>query len=206
MNFKNAWQHPRTTIAGLLVGIGIVTPVLMAHGITLGHIGTGTVLDLIAALAVALLGALSKDAPDVSKPVALLLLAPALFLLSACTDSDRQQAAQAAQNASIVVRGFQAGEIAAHQQGLIPDVDHAVIQRELVDVATVGKTADSCIRSATGKPGIIACVDAAVAGVDSINADGGLYLKSDKAKTEFQLAMVGVKSALQVLSTYLGGK
>ena len=65
----NIWQHPYTTIVGLLVATGTVCGVLMAQGITGPHVGTGTVVSLISALATALLGLLAKDpnAPTQSK-------------------------------------------------------------------------------------------------------------------------------------------
>ena len=64
MNFtviNNIWEHPKTSIAGLLIGASTVAGVLSQQGITLGHAGTGTVVALISALATALLGLLSKD-------------------------------------------------------------------------------------------------------------------------------------------------
>lgn len=61
MNFSNIWNHPMTSVAGLLIAITTVTGVLLAQGITLGHLGTGTVVSLIAAIATAFLGLLSKD-------------------------------------------------------------------------------------------------------------------------------------------------
>jgi len=120
--------------------------------------------------------------------------------------NQRQQVAQAAQNASIIVAGFQQGEIVAFQQGAIPQADHAFIQKELLTVATVGKALDSCILTTTSNPGIVACANTAVGAIDQINTDGGLYLKSDKARTTFQLAMIGVKTAISVIATIFGGQ
>lgn len=130
------------------------------------------------------------------------------LLLAGCPANvnQRQQVAQAAQNASIIVAGFQQGEIVAFQQGAIPQADHAFIQKELLAVATVGKTLDSCILVTTTNAGIVACANTAVSAVDQINTDGGLYLKSDKARTTFQLAMIGVKTAISVIATIFGGQ
>lgn len=214
--FSNIWNHPKTSIVGVLLAVVTIAGVLSQQGITLGNAGTGTVVALIAGLATALLGLLAKDpgapAPTGKQsPLGLLLLIIALPViglgLTACPNTtQRQQAAQAAQNASIIVQGFQQGEIAAHDQKLIPDDDHVFIQKELITLSGIGKTTDSCIATTTTNPGIIACINTAVAEVDQINKDGGLYLKSDKAKTDFQLAMVGVKTALSVISTVLGGQ
>jgi hypothetical protein len=139
--------------------------------------------------------------------LALTSLALVALVLTACPNtSQRQQAAQAAQNASIIVAGFQQGEIAAHDQGLIPNADHIFIQKELVTLASVGKATDSCIGGTTSNAGIVSCINTAIGTVDQINTDGGLYLKSAKAKTDFQLAMLGVRTSLSVIGTILGGK
>src|SRR5512146_894787 len=58
---RNVWEHPRTSAAGLLIAIGMVAGVLSQQGITLGNVGTGTVVSLIGAIAAALLGLLAKD-------------------------------------------------------------------------------------------------------------------------------------------------
>lgn len=61
LNLQNIWQHPRTTIAGLLIGTATIAGVLTQQGITLGHAGSGTVVALISGIAAALLGLLAKD-------------------------------------------------------------------------------------------------------------------------------------------------
>jgi hypothetical protein len=62
MNFlSNIWNHPKTSVAGVLIAIVTVTGVLTQQGITLGTAGTGTVVTLVSALATALLGLLAKD-------------------------------------------------------------------------------------------------------------------------------------------------
>jgi len=58
---NNILAHPKTTVAGLLIGTVTVCGVLTQQGITLGHAGTGTVVALISGLATALLGMSSKD-------------------------------------------------------------------------------------------------------------------------------------------------
>jgi hypothetical protein len=57
----NIWNHPRTSIAGLLIAVITVAGVLAQQGITLGSAGTGTVITLISAIASALLGLLAHD-------------------------------------------------------------------------------------------------------------------------------------------------
>lgn len=59
--FTNVWQHPRTSAAGLLIGVLSVSQVLSQQGITLGKAGTGTVISLMSGLASAALGLMARD-------------------------------------------------------------------------------------------------------------------------------------------------
>jgi hypothetical protein len=59
--FANAMAHPRTSVAGILIGIASVSSVLSQQGITLGKAGTGTVVSLVTAMASTLLGLLARD-------------------------------------------------------------------------------------------------------------------------------------------------
>jgi hypothetical protein len=54
-------EHPKTSAAGLLLGLTTVLGVLQQQGISLGQAGTGTIISLATALATALLGLLAKD-------------------------------------------------------------------------------------------------------------------------------------------------
>jgi hypothetical protein len=58
---SNIWNHPKTSVAGLLIASITVAGVLSQQGITLGSAGTGTVISLVGALGTALLGLLAKD-------------------------------------------------------------------------------------------------------------------------------------------------
>ena len=58
---SNIWNHPKTSAAGLLIAIVTITGVFLQQGITLGNVGSGTVVTFVAALATALLGLLAKD-------------------------------------------------------------------------------------------------------------------------------------------------
>lgn len=60
-SLSNAWQHPRTSAAGVLIAIASVGSVLSQQGITLGKAGTGTVVGLATGVAAALLGLLARD-------------------------------------------------------------------------------------------------------------------------------------------------
>jgi hypothetical protein len=65
--FSNILGNPKTSIAGLLIGIATIAGVLSQQGVSLGNAGTGTVVSLIAGIATALLGLLAKD-PDSAAP------------------------------------------------------------------------------------------------------------------------------------------
>jgi hypothetical protein len=60
-SISNIWKHPKTTAAGLLIAIVTIAGVFLQQGITLGNLGSGTVVTFISALATALLGLLAKD-------------------------------------------------------------------------------------------------------------------------------------------------
>jgi hypothetical protein len=60
-SIANIWNHPKTSAAGLLIAAMTVAGVLTQQGVTLGKLGTGTVVSLVSALATALLGLLAKD-------------------------------------------------------------------------------------------------------------------------------------------------
>ena len=57
----NIWNQPKTSAAGLLIAVASIAGVLSQQGVTLGKVGTGTVVSLASALATALLGLLAKD-------------------------------------------------------------------------------------------------------------------------------------------------
>jgi hypothetical protein len=52
---------PKTSAAGVLVALTAVLGVLQQQGVSLGHVGSGTVISLGSALATAALGLLAKD-------------------------------------------------------------------------------------------------------------------------------------------------
>jgi len=54
-------EQPKTSAAGMLLALTTVLGVLQQQGVSLGHVGTGTVISLGSALATAMLGLLAKD-------------------------------------------------------------------------------------------------------------------------------------------------
>jgi len=66
---RNVWEHPRTSVAGILIAIATISGVLAQQGVTLGNAGTGTVVSLVGAIAAALLGLMARDPGEgASKP------------------------------------------------------------------------------------------------------------------------------------------
>jgi hypothetical protein len=58
---SNAWNHPKTSAAGLLIAVITIAGILSQQGITLGAAGSGTMVTLVSAIATALLGLLARD-------------------------------------------------------------------------------------------------------------------------------------------------
>jgi hypothetical protein len=58
---SNVWNHPKTSVAGLLIAVVTIAQVLSQQGITLGAAGNGTVITLVSAVATAFLGLLARD-------------------------------------------------------------------------------------------------------------------------------------------------
>jgi hypothetical protein len=141
------------------------------------------------------------------------------FPLAGCpaNQSQLQKAATASQQAMIVVQGFQQGEILAYNQGkacvasglqgcvVISDADHLFIQQTVEGIAQLDKTTNTCIGSAGSAGSAVACANSAIASIAQMQADGDLRIKSVQAKQDFDLAMIGAKTALSVISTILGG-
>ena len=153
---------------------------------------------------------------------ALALIAVALPLMLGLTgcpanQSQLQKAATASEQAMVVVQGFQQGEILAYNQGkacelagtpgcvVISDADHLFIQQSVETIATLDKTTNACIRSAGTSAAAVSCASTAIASIAQLQADGDLHIKSATAKQDFDLAMIGAKTALNVISTILGG-
>ena len=157
------------------------------------------------------------------KPIKFLFASLAALILAGCPSPTAQQnAAKASQVASAAVVAAQQGEITVYntgqqclaaaqspaQQGaciVIPPDDHQFLQREFVAISELGKTLDSCILGSTTTAGTVACANTALVTVNQINADGALALKSDKAKTTFQLVITSVQVGIQTIQALLGG-
>ena len=133
------------------------------------------------------------------------ILALPVIGLVGCPTSTQVKVAQASQTASIVIVNFQKAEIASYQQGVVSAADHQFMETELGNVAVVGKTLDSCIKTATNNSGYLACIATAEGAVNTISTNGGIGIKSAQAKQDFQAAMSAFNVALAAISTILGG-
>ena len=58
---SNIWHHPKTSAAGVLIAVVTIASVLSQQDITLGKVGSGSVITLVCGLATALLGLLARD-------------------------------------------------------------------------------------------------------------------------------------------------
>jgi hypothetical protein len=71
---SNIWNHPKTSAAGVLIAVVTIASVLSQQGITLGKVGSGSVITLVCGLATALLGLLARDpvssVPSTGNPTA----------------------------------------------------------------------------------------------------------------------------------------
>jgi hypothetical protein len=65
---SNALNHPRTSVAGVLIAIVSIAGVLSQQGITLGKAGTGSVIGLVTAMASAILGLMARDPGPATAP------------------------------------------------------------------------------------------------------------------------------------------
>jgi CheY-like chemotaxis protein len=63
---SNIWNHPKTSTAGVLIAVATIASVLSQQGISLGTVGSGTVVALVSGLATALLGLLARDPETMS--------------------------------------------------------------------------------------------------------------------------------------------
>lgn len=139
--------------------------------------------------------------------------------LSGCpaNQSTLQKAATASEQAMIVVQGFQQGETLAYNQGkacvaagtqncvVISDADHLFIQQSVSTIAQIDKTTNSCIGSAGTASAAVTCANTAITTIGQLQADGDLHIKSPTARQDFDLALIGAKTALNVIATILAG-
>jgi hypothetical protein len=153
------------------------------------------------------------------KRIAVFLCVLCASLLTGCpaNQSQLQKAATASEQAMIVVQGLQQGEIAAYNQGkacaqagtagcvVISDSDHLFIQQSVETIATLDQTTNTCIGAAGTAGAAVTCANTAITGIAQLQADGDLHIKSATARQDFDLAMIGAKTALNVIATVLGG-
>src|SRR5665213_2967444 len=89
-------ENWKTSLAGILLATATVAGVLSQQGVTLGNAGTGTVVGLVAALAIALTGLIAKDPGNGAKLGCIVLLLLFVGVASAQTSSLSTQATASA--------------------------------------------------------------------------------------------------------------
>ena len=60
-SISNIWNHPRTSLTGLLIGVVSVGSVLAQQGVTFGSAGNGSVVTVATGVASVLLGLMARD-------------------------------------------------------------------------------------------------------------------------------------------------
>lgn len=148
---------------------------------------------------------------------AVLALAAIGMIGCPANQSQLQKAATASEQAMVVVQGFQDGETLAYNQGktcaqtgstgcvIISDEDHLFIQQSVRTIYRLDKTTNNCIGAASSSSAAVTCANDAIATITQLQAEGATHLKSATAKQDFALAMIGTKTALNVIATLLGG-
>lgn len=69
-SISNIWNHPRTSLTGLLIGVVSVGSVLAQQGVTFGSAGTGSYVTVATGVASVLLGLLARDPATPVTPAA----------------------------------------------------------------------------------------------------------------------------------------
>lgn len=216
---QNIWQHPKTSLAGVLLCIVTVAGVLSQQGITLGNAGTGTVVTLIGALGTALLGLLSKDPgaqPDSARKVGAVLLCAALLPLSltaGCTASQVDQVVQKIsaylptamallQDALTIYAAVGAQPAQAQQSPAVValatvQTDLKALEKPLADyLAASSKSA-----KATAWTNVEALVDTAAADADALMQIAAV--KNQASQAAGVVAVTSLDAAVHVLDGYV---
>ena len=87
---------------------------------------------------------------------------------------------------------------------MISDSDHVFIEQQMATLGQAGTAVDVCIANANSNSAVSTCITTILNTVTQINAEGGTYLKSPTAKTDFSLAMTGLQAALESIQTMIG--
>jgi len=127
------------------------------------------------------------------------------LVLIGCPEGSQSKAALASLQVTQVIQTSQDAEIAAFDQHLISPSDHKFIQEQFKTIATLDKSANDCIKSASSQGAVVVCVNTAISGIDQVYTNGGTFLKSSQARSTYQLAISSIRGVLAAINTMLGG-
>ena len=181
---SNVWQHPRTSATGLLVSIVTVAGILAQQGVSLGHLGSGTVVSLTGALATALLGLLARDPGGAPSPVPAAL--DRKTSTGSCTDCPTKPSASAKLSVWLLI-------LLLIPLPWLQGCTHAQIARDIVRwtpalqsaVATVDSTA--AVLDPAAAPVFVAATSGFDAASSLLAAQARAYLADPSAGTLAQL-------------------
>lgn len=224
MNFSNIWQHPKTTIIGFLTALVTISTVLSQQGVTLGHVGTGTVVELVSAIAAALALGFAQDwqgAPKTAKTnapqklgVALLiiLLLPTPFV-TGCTSSQVNSVvskinaflptAVSLLNEALTIYAAvgstpqNAGQSQVYSALQIVETDLTALQKPLADYLAASASA----QKQSAWTNVMAAVDTATTDADSLLQIAAV--KDPESSKNGAIIVASIDAAVHVLDGYV---
>jgi hypothetical protein len=226
---QNIWKSPKTSLAGLLIGITTIAGVLSQDGITLGKAGTGTVIALIAGIASALLGLLSRDpaASPASASSANSNLKATLWLVagvlgfaamtalcawtSSCGSSLHKSAVAADSIANSLKTAadldaqlYASGQISLlERQQMATYIDQAT---QANDVLIAQLTQAEASGAQPNAASLVAAFGAFSAQLQTLETNGVLHLKSAQAQAQFETILNSVKASVAIIQIEVGSQ
>lgn len=213
---SNIWNHPKTSVAGVLLCVLTIAGVLSQQGITLGTAGTGTVVALIGALATAFLGLLAKDPGSVSVPTSakaglylVILLGCSLCMMGCPATTAVHKCAVAASDigtalesaATVNHQMLQAGEESQQEAALVAGYINQAAEANDAFIATIKSLPDSGTQITV--PQALTAFSTLQTQISNLDQEGILRLKSTKAQTSFATVMVSIQGALAVIQALI---
>lgn len=219
MNFSNIWNHPKTSIAGVLICVVTIAGVLSQQGITLGNAGTGTVIALVGALATALLGLLSKDPGSTTsvssgavKTGVFILFACAGLALSLCGCPSTTAVHKASVAAASIGSSLQSAATVNHQliEAAVESPEEGATMASYIDQAA--KANDAFVKVIQSLPDngsqitaqqALAAFNTLEQQITTLNQQGVLHLKSAQAQQAFAAIMTSIQGSIAAIEVVI---